>query len=764
MAALAHPNVAVVHHAGRTDGQVYVVMEYVDGGTLRERLRDPELGIEAIVEIFLAAGRGLAAAHAVGIVHRDFKPDNVLVGSDGRIRVADFGLALVQREAQWSLEPMGDAGDDTTMRVGGTPRYMSPEQRRGGRVGPASDQYSWCVALHEALYGCFPGQSVGTAGRRRVPRRIAAAIQRGLAPDPGDRHLDMEALLRAIEPAGRSRVVSSVVLGGAIVGVASAGWILQSSPGECSPGAPSLRSVWTGSRRSALAALLEQSPQAHAPRTSRALVSGIDVLERRWAAVEHEVCNGTRLPDPRLRAAARACLSDAVVELETAIDGLFDAGEAAADRAIELRYALPRVDRCTSVPYLAARISAEPDEAAELDGRDLVRARTRLAVGDSEGARVLVDDVVARARAAGRHAVLAEALELQASLGEGAAEGPTWIIARLRDALLEAEAAGADELRARIGASLVYFLGVEQGQHREALEHGRRTGAVLERIGELGRIEAAALDDSLGRIYLEGGELPEAIEHLRRAAQRKSEELGDDHPSTAGTQLGLGRALLRAGRFAEADLALERALGAYHRTLGPLHPDSLQPLVVQAELAEARGDLSVAVRCLEDALLGWELIRGPDHSRLILPLNGLGRLHSKLGEHDAARAYYSHARWIAEREFGPEHVQTGWALANEAESQRDSGAPALAYSTFSAALACMRGQPVRAAALEAEPLVGRAEAAFDAGDVDAALADLAEIEAWCAGGCAPDVVERAAALEQHVLGLPRGRGGAATSR
>ncbi|MEO8698526.1 MAG: protein kinase [Kofleriaceae bacterium] len=239
MARLQHPNVATVHEVGTHEGRVFIVMEYVAGGTLRGWLKQrPELTWQAIVEMYVQAGRGLAAAHRAGIVHRDFKPDNVLV-DEGRVLVTDFGIANVYADAR---DP-GDSVDvpidrSRTGGMAGTPPYMSPEQHRSEPSDARTDQFSFCVALYEALYGVrpFAGEehaSIADAAihgditppviDRDVPLRIAAAVRRGLASEPAARFRDMPALLAELEPppprrrrwpwlAGAAAVIAAVVI------------------------------------------------------------------------------------------------------------------------------------------------------------------------------------------------------------------------------------------------------------------------------------------------------------------------------------------------------------------------------------------------------------------------------------------------------------------------------------------------------------------------------------------------------------------------
>jgi hypothetical protein len=193
LARLSHPGVVAVYDIASSDDDLYITMEYVDGGTLRGWLEaHGDAGPVEIVRLFVQAARGLDAAHRAGVVHQDFKPDNVLVGRDGRVRVADFGLA--------HLEVVGDDGDPASVRfVGGTPRYMAPELLRGQLATPESDQFSFCVALGEALAG-QPSTSSGG-----LPSRVGAILGRGLEETPTERWPDMGALADALDRLLRPR-------------------------------------------------------------------------------------------------------------------------------------------------------------------------------------------------------------------------------------------------------------------------------------------------------------------------------------------------------------------------------------------------------------------------------------------------------------------------------------------------------------------------------------------------------------------------------
>ena len=248
MARLAHPNVVAIHDVGRIGDEVFIAMERVEGKTLAAWLREAERPWKEVRDVFLAAGAGLAAAHAANIIHRDFKPQNVIVGADGRPRVLDFGLARSLRKEQSGLLRMegliaesAGAGDlDTQITVAGlvmgTPQFMAPEQFEGASSGAQADQFSFCVALWKGIYRERPFQGENMPGlikavregkitepkdRRGVPKWMHKALLRGLAHDPEKRHPSMEALLHALQRDKRSRRRNWFAL--AFVGFLSAG-------------------------------------------------------------------------------------------------------------------------------------------------------------------------------------------------------------------------------------------------------------------------------------------------------------------------------------------------------------------------------------------------------------------------------------------------------------------------------------------------------------------------------------------------------------
>jgi TolB-like protein/tetratricopeptide (TPR) repeat protein len=260
MAQLTHPNVVAIHDVGTFGDQVFIAMEYVEGSTLADWLSAERRTWRQIVSMFAQAGRGLAAAHAKNIVHRDFKADNVWVGGDGRARVLDFGLARATRgtgeeqqsprapaveEQKWSprVAMLGAAVTQPGTFLG-TPPYMPPEQLRGESGDARTDQFSFCVALYYALYGELPftGETVGSLLEEmkrcrikappkssRVPSWLRRVLLRGLSPDRAERYDSMDRLLKELTP--RARISWRRFLAPAALAVAAIALLVFGRPG-----------------------------------------------------------------------------------------------------------------------------------------------------------------------------------------------------------------------------------------------------------------------------------------------------------------------------------------------------------------------------------------------------------------------------------------------------------------------------------------------------------------------------------------------------
>ena len=302
LARLSHPNVIVVYEVGSFQEHVYMAMEFVDGESLTSWLR-AERSVTEILATFEQAGRGLAVAHAAGLVHRDFKPDNVLVGRDGRVRVVDFGLArgdaLVRAVGDAESRPAFATPEKkdafrTLTRTGafmGTPAYMAPEQYEGIAADARTDQFGFCVSLYEALFASRPFEAdtlvaLAQAVKRgpappprgsRTPRRVERAVLRGLSVRREDRFPSMDALLAELAASAAARRLgtpAALAIGVALATAASVAYVSFTRAPSAAPAPPDVASAVvapspSGEPKSAVSVLVS-SPSASAPPAPRA--------------------------------------------------------------------------------------------------------------------------------------------------------------------------------------------------------------------------------------------------------------------------------------------------------------------------------------------------------------------------------------------------------------------------------------------------------------------------------------------------------------
>ncbi len=374
LAKLSHPNVVTVYEVGEHAGRLFVVMEYVAGGTIRTWLAERTRSWREIVAMYASAGTGLAAAHAAGIVHRDFKPDNVLVGRDGRPRVADFGLALasgartdIAEHAETptllpdGTEPTIASGDNArlteTGTVVGTPAYMAPEQLRGADADARVDQFALCVAMWEALYGVRPFQGksweeLDAALREppkttdaHVPRHIAAALRRGLSRDPAARWPSVDALLSALSR-DRRRERMLIAGGVAVLALGATGVTLVQRGGDpCAKAAGEIDSAWNPQRAVAMHAGFVGHGVGDAwPGVARAL----DHYADEWAEAERATCKAARdhAQAPDMLDTRGACVYRARSAFGAVTDTLLRADRAGVATAADQVHLLPLVSDC----------------------------------------------------------------------------------------------------------------------------------------------------------------------------------------------------------------------------------------------------------------------------------------------------------------------------------------------------------------------------------------------------------------------------------
>jgi serine/threonine-protein kinase len=694
---LNHGNVITVHDVGEHEGAMYIAMELVEGGTLREWQEERGRSWREIVEAYLAAARGVAAAHAASLVHRDLKPENVLIGVDGRVRVTDFGLARLGAQAasaadapDATLSPSSALSGKLTVEgaVMGTPLYMAPEQIDGGVVDARSDQFALCIALWEALYGeqPFPGSNLALRSaamqaeppvppaKTAVPRAIGRALVRGLAAQPDARWPSLDALaaeLRKATQRGGSRrgaIAVGLALVAALAVVFAIGHRAGAStedPGCAGATAPA-DLVWVPRVRDDVAHDFAGTGAPYAVAASAAVDRRIVDWRARWQNQALASCTATRAgaQSDAMLDLRTACLARELDEMGTLIGALGNADRALVERAPGLP--LPDLDACADTTALggiappprdptavAARRVLEPKldalERETLHGMTLPRAHAAVvdASLDVVGATVIGwAPLVARARR--------DLASVQEQLGEGKPARAT-----LMAAAAASESAG--DLDGVVTADLE-LLDVDTDLNADydlAEGWAALASGVLARLGP--RVDKQLrLDGRHGHALLRAG-------HPRRARTALEKALA--LARTRGTKIdqldaltALGGAEGEAGDEAASRAHETEALALANTLLGDHHP---RVASIEHDLGAAavrEGHPAEAVVHLKRALALREELEGADSVHAAQTAETLGIAELALDQVEVATTRMEGAVAVLEQRLGPNHPDVANAL------------------------------------------------------------------------------------------------------
>ena len=721
MAQLAHPNVVAVHDVGVFDDRMFIAMEHVPGETLARWLVTPRSPHD-VLEVYGAAGRGLAAAHAVGIVHRDFKPENVFIGKDARVRVGDFGLARTSGAVELSGGTVVRIERPSLVReltapgtLLGTPFYMAPELYGGAEADARSDQFSFCVALYTALYGQrpFAGDTIDAladnvrAGRvreprvtARVPRRIRAALLRGLSVDRDARFPSLGDLLAELAPRSQRRVRWAIALAAPVAVVAW--WIASATAAlpdqRCTGAEAAFVATWNPGIRAAIAAAFTATRAPYAA-TAVAHVSGeLDRYAARWKQAHTEACRATRILGEQTDAVLdlrMSCLERRRQEAAALVTALVTADSAAVAHAIDAAVRLPDVTGCADTAALRQLVAPPSDEATRSRivalTRSLADARARYEVGAFAPALERTRSIVADARALGYHPFEAEAellqSEIQRELGDPASAEATLVAS-----VLSAEAGRHDEIAARARVALVSVVGYHEAEFARAAALVPYATAAIARIGGNAEIQAY-LEQALGDIDLRQRNLDAAIAHFDRAAALAQRTFGPEHLAVAGSLERAGVAMLDQLQPARAIGVLTRVLAIYERSLGPDHPTVARVLHRLGVAHVAARDYAVAEQELRRALAIRQATLGPDHPAIVGNLSNLGAAVRGQGRMEEALSLQRRGLVIGEKvlarddllfaalgyEFGVSLGRAGHPAEADAQLRRAEAITAKAY-------------------------------------------------------------------------------------
>ncbi|WP_170135547.1 serine/threonine-protein kinase [Nannocystis exedens] len=708
MARMSHPNIVTVLEVGASEGSVYVAMEFIKGESLERWLERPRTWRETVAT-YVQAGLGLAAAHRAGIVHRDFKPQNVMIGDDGAIKVLDFGLARATDEAAAEpspAEPPRIGAVDllqpltrTGVRLG-TPAYMSPEQYRGETATTASDQFSFCVALYRGLYGAFPfpmtsladlqaavlrGTVAPPPAAAAVPQRLLRVLLRGLKDDPTQRFGSMEELVAALEhePLKKYRLAAAVTVTAAVAGSAGLALAGGAAIEQCPDARAELASIWGPEAAAELRAAATARSPAQAEEALPRIVPKLDAYANEWVDMRNEACrahaegrHSAQLFDLRT-----ACLDQRRASLAATVEVVQGAGQVGLDAMFKAVAALPSLATCADSEALTAAIPppGDPELRAQVQQHRETLARVEVLeqTGQLRLGLQLVDEVLADPQAAAYAPLIAEANYLKGSLQQSdgaplkaleAYERALWSALELGHAPVAARASQ------RRGVVLAYHL-LQPLRARESLE---LMAALNRRVRHDVALYAEYLDNAANvRFRLDDSE--EAARLWQEAiALREEHGLLETAPGIGGLY-NFAMILELQGRCAEALPLFHRVLALSEKTLGASEPHRpLYEMAVALCLVDLGRPHAARERMqqLERSLERFETDRARKYGFL-------GRAYAELaaGDGATARQYVTRALEAVPEEVLPEfwsYLMMAAALENDAPAVEQARAQTIA--------------------------------------------------------------------------------------
>ncbi len=665
LAKLDDPRVVAVYDTGDVDGQAFIVMKLVDGEDLATALvtRKPEPA--QVIAWFVAAGHGLAAAHAAGLIHRDFKPSNVLIDKGGRVAVTDFGLARSRGQLRTSASG----------QMSGTPAYMAPEQHTLEPATEASDQFAFCVALWQALFAAHPyvaepleslspfaiGYAIYDgpllpAPRGIVSREIVDALTRGLSRDPASRWPAMPPLLAVLAPAPRRRVWPFVIAG---LAAAAAGgiavWAIAGSretPPSCATIAHErVATAWSAAIGQQVVDRFARSGRSYAPIAAAYVTSALDRYATGWSELAADTCD----VESDLVLRRRACLDGRLDALRIVAELFTQAHPEFVDGAQAMIASLPELGDCADTASLPGALPPELAGPVTALERELDAAVARGRGGEIESARTQLVSIAARA-----DALKWPPLAARAHLELGSLE--LRMNSRARpELLLAGELATAnhlDRIAARAWTFAVWAAGVDRAPDAVDVQLSIAHAAV-ELVGDPGL--KILLDVSHGRALAQLDKWTEAVALCRGAlAAARASPAGFE--VAADAQSCLVEALLPMGAYAELATLVDELIAEHTKRDGAEHPNVAEMLGVRAFIDRVRGDLP---RARDEALHALAIRRrsyAPRDSKIAKSLRDLGSIALANSKPAEAKPYYEEALAI-----GLESLPAQLILVNEVE-------------------------------------------------------------------------------------------------
>ncbi len=648
LAKLSHPNVVQIYDVSLEGDDLFIAMEYVPGSDLSQWLREELRSRREVLRMFLAAGEGLAAAHAAGLVHCDVKPSNILLGQDGRIRISDFGLAALPHA-------------DGQLRRGGTRAYRAPEQSQATAEDPRADQYSFCVALFEALCDQRPfpaGRALDEPIRwppgHRVPRRLRAAIERGLAREPSRRFHTMRACLNELSrPWWRPRhPVRALAATAAIATVAMVGvGTRMVRARRCSARAAEIEQAWNADVQQRLDGAFYAAVGEDGRAPALAVSQAFDAFVGAWMSAEREACEANDADS-----GLGECLTQRRLDFEALVRRY-----GSPDRRLVMD--APRAAQLLTLPRtcVAQGVMSSGALAPRLLALQTERARVTAAevTGQYRETLEVFPALRQRAHLLGRTADEAELLlahgRVLLKLGDAQnAEGP----------LFEAATLAAELRLPDVGARSWLLLS----------QRAQRLGTLDEAERALKMADALATHDADPRVRLEvtgaGAVLAAnrgAVEHAIRVLEEAiaaATALGSNDATALSLRASYSRTLFLAQRYEQA-LQVDRGLlETLRRTYGENHADVAK---LHVSIAASLGSLRRHDEAFEHLLRGIALVKvslGEQSVAMVDARNNLANVQISRGNTREGLEEMAKAVALAQEVLGPENPKVARLTAN----------------------------------------------------------------------------------------------------
>ena len=688
LAKLSHPNVVQIYEVLEDSGRTFLTMEYVAGATFSDWLGHRPRSPDEIIQLLCAAGSGLNAAHQTGLVHRDFKPDNILVDDKDRPRVSDFGLArLIPALATATSAPMSQSqawqSRDNKV-IAGTPAYMAPELFDGHEATAKSDQFAFAVVAYEALTGVhpFPAKSLKTLqaklegdpalppakAKAKIPTHILVALRRAMAKEPEERFVDLNELLETLGDGTHqpSRFFGALAIA-SVFAVILGLWFAGKPAPICTGSTQLINQIWNPQKAKALAKGFRKTQVSYASQSARTVTTLLDSYRQRWISERKRACESThlrreqsrRLLDRRMR-----CYDERLWEMRTLIDHFGKADKALVRRSVRAAASLTPVERCAAAKVSAATDlpNSNTERRAVLSFREkLTHFRARQLAGDYKGARRQLEKAIGTSALAMAHEPSkADGLALLGDLHKKNGDRRRAEDA-LREAVFAGESSGNHTAAAQASIKMMGVLQGDASRHRE-VEHWARHAEHALRRSQASEKLRGDLALARGNLQLNKGQNP--TKQYRLALERYRGENRQETPDAALALHNLAIAHALQGRLNRALTAHREALAIRRRLLGPRHPEVAESVHSLANVLNRMRRFRQAATLYNQAIAIATESLGASHPALGDFRGNLATTLMELGEFAAAERSLREAKSVVEKSTGNETSDIGYILVN----------------------------------------------------------------------------------------------------